>query len=134
MNFGFFVDGPARAKQSFRASRHRPGFTPARVKAWQADVGWAAKQAIHMVDGEFPMANPFEVSLIFKLADMRRIDIDNLSKAVLDGMNGIVWKDDDQVIDLHIRKIRPSAMPGVLVEITSLDPDFKFADATLILT
>lgn len=31
-------------------------------------------------------------------------DVDNFAKAVLDACNGIVWHDDDQVVDLHIIK------------------------------
>ncbi len=133
MILGFFVEGPARAKQSFRVGGRGRGFQTAHVKSWQSEVGWAAQQAIRqqairMVEGEFPMSGPFRVELTFKLGDRRRIDSDNLSKAVLDAMNGIVWEDDDQVVDLHIRKVRPSGTPGVIVEITALAPDFKFDD------
>lgn len=42
----------------------------------------------------------------------KRSDIDNFTKSLMDGMNGIVFKDDSQVVDLHVRKIY-SAVPGV---------------------
>jgi len=32
-------------------------------------------------------------------------DIDNLTKAILDALNGIVWKDDAQVAQINIQKI-----------------------------
>lgn len=32
-------------------------------------------------------------------------DADNISKAIKDGMNGIVYQDDSQVADLHVTKI-----------------------------
>lgn len=32
-------------------------------------------------------------------------DIDNLEKAVYDAMNGVVFKDDKQIVDHHVRKI-----------------------------
>lgn len=38
-----------------------------------------------------------------------RCDCDNLAKGVLDAMTGIVWYDDDQVVELHIYKQYGSA-------------------------
>ena len=31
-------------------------------------------------------------------------DIDNLTKAILDGLNGVVWKDDSQIVNLQVTK------------------------------
>lgn len=44
-------------------------------------------------------------------------DADNVIKAVLDGLNGVVWLDDKQVTDLMIQK-RYSNRPRVEVTIT----------------
>jgi Holliday junction resolvase RusA-like endonuclease len=46
-------------------------------------------------------------------------DIDNTVKAVFDGLNGVVWKDDVQVVDLQLTK-RYSATPRVEVEIVPI--------------
>ncbi len=103
----FFVPGEPRAKQSFRVGvGRRGGYTPARIKAWQADVGWAAQNALHGLEAwdvlyEF---TKLAVILEFHLGNHRRIDGDNLSKAVLDGLNGIAWKDDRQITEIHIYK------------------------------
>ena len=35
----------------------------------------------------------------------KRSDIDNFCKAIFDGMNGIVFKDDSQVVSLHATKV-----------------------------
>ena len=40
-----------------------------------------------------------------KLAKLTRPDIDNLIKLVLDGLNGIAYVDDNQVVELRSRKI-----------------------------
>jgi Holliday junction resolvase RusA-like endonuclease len=54
--------------------------------------------------------------IIFVLSSNRRVDLDNLSKNVLDGCNGIVFADDSQVVNLHLVKhVMPGASPGVFV-------------------
>ena len=47
-------------------------------------------------------------------------DKDNVIKAVYDGINGIVWKDDVQVVDGCQRK-RYGEVPGVKVRIVPLE-------------
>lgn len=47
-------------------------------------------------------------------------DIDNCCKAVFDGLNGVLWRDDAQVVDTRIRK-RYAAVPCVRVEVWPLD-------------
>ena len=42
----------------------------------------------------------------------KKPDIDNIAKTFLDGMNGAIFKDDTQVVDLHVKKVY-SAVPGV---------------------
>jgi Holliday junction resolvase RusA-like endonuclease len=46
----------------------------------------------------------------------KKPDIDNIAKAFLDAMNGVVYLDDTQVVDLHIKKLY-SAVAGVDVAI-----------------
>ncbi len=38
----------------------------------------------------------------------KKPDIDNLAKSVLDGMNGVIWKDDAQIVSLHVTKVYSS--------------------------
>lgn len=114
----FFVSGEPRAKQSFRASKSgRGGFTPAYIKAWQSDVGWTALKAIRKIGMMDSLEDNLTVTLTFFLGDLRRIDLDNLSKAVQDGLNKITWKDDQQNISLHLEKYVCRTRQGVLVKI-----------------
>lgn len=46
-------------------------------------------------------------------------DVDNTVKAVFDALNGVVWKDDVQVVDLVLTK-RYSAAPRVEVEVVPI--------------
>jgi Holliday junction resolvase RusA-like endonuclease len=116
----FFVDGEPRAKQSFRVGSHG-GYQPARIKAWQEDVAWNAQQAMRRLELMEPMEGSLTVELIFFLGNARRIDSDNLSKAVQDGLNGIVWKDDQQNIRLVIDKYICREKQGVLVIVKTTD-------------
>ena len=49
----------------------------------------------------------------------KKPDVDNVEKAVFDGMNGIVWRDDVQVVDVVKRK-RYSETPGVYVRVMEI--------------
>ena len=69
------------------------------------------------------MPNQVQVSLSFSLKEKRffEVDVDNLSKTVLDSLNGIAFDDDRQVtsllVDKHIHKMNVNA---ILIAITKL--------------
>lgn len=42
----------------------------------------------------------------------KKPDIDNLAKSVLDGLNGVVWHDDSQIVSLHLTKVY-ARNPGI---------------------
>lgn len=95
----FFVEGTPVAKQSFRKTK-TGGYIDPRVKAWQDTVSWKAKEA---VDGD-PLTGTIEAELKFYLPTKRVVDLDNLSKAVLDGLKNIAFGDDSDVIRLMLTK------------------------------
>ena len=88
----FTIWGNPLPKQSFRKGKNN--YTLARIKAWQDTVGWVAKEAMI---GHDIFEGALSVTITFIRGDKRRVDLDNLSKAVLDGCNKIVWKDDVQI-------------------------------------
>jgi crossover junction endodeoxyribonuclease RusA len=111
----FLVDGIAIAKQSTRFDGHGHAHTSARVKAWQETVAWKARE---VMAGREPLSGPVAMRLVFILHNHRRVDLDNLNKAVSDALNGIVYLDDNQVVNLHLVKhVMPKAHPGVYVEV-----------------
>ena len=109
----FYVEGKPVPKQSYRHSKNG-GYTSPRVKAWQEHVAWIAQSEMR---GEPTLTGDLAVSMTFSLHDRRRRDLDNLSKGVLDAMNGIVFDDDRQVVDLHLRKQYSKEHPGVFVKV-----------------
>ena len=58
------------------------------------------------------------------LAPTKKPDNDNVEKGIFDGMNGVVWKDDVQVVQVTKRK-RYAETPGVVVIVRELDMEFS---------
>ena len=118
----FSVTGTPRSKQSFRYTANGGGYTPHTTKAWQNQVGWEAKIAMQ---GKNPHSGPVSVDLLFVIPGTKqKMDLDNLSKNVLDGMKEIVYADDNQVFRLLIEKRytkdKKIVPPGVHIIVRSL--------------
>jgi Holliday junction resolvase RusA-like endonuclease len=108
----FFVAGNPIPKQSFKMGKHG-GYTPENVKAWSAQVQAEAMRYVQdKIDG-----NVF-VKMYFYMPNKRRVDLDNLSKNVLDSVKDICFGDDSTVTRLLITKSVCKDNPGVLVAIS----------------
>lgn len=95
----FVVPGNPIAKGRPRVMKGGWTFTPKRTLDHEAKIvsyALAAKAR--------PMSGPLEVEIWFWMESRRRVDVDNLAKCVLDALNGILWDDDDQVVDLVLHK------------------------------
>lgn len=113
----FVVPGAPVPKQSFRVSG-KGGYRSPRVSAWQDEVGYYARMA---AQGYAPFSGPLRVEMRFHLSHRRRVDLDNLSKAVLDACNGVIYEDDKQVVELHLYKqVQPGGKSCVQVIIEEL--------------
>ena len=106
------VSGNPIPKQSFRKGKNN--YTPKRITDWQEIVGWKAKEAM---SGRDIFVGNLKVQIYFRRKDKRRVDLDNLCKAVLDACNGIVWEDDNQIIELHLFKLIDKEDPGVGIRV-----------------
>lgn len=116
----FRVDGEPVGKGRPRFSR-QGGFvktyTPAKTAKWETVVRECAVQAMGMSE---PLDGPLALSVkVWKgipaswskkkqkdaeLNEIRPIgkpDIDNYVKAIMDAGNGVLWKDDSQIVELH---------------------------------
>jgi crossover junction endodeoxyribonuclease RusA len=111
----FSIDGQPIPKARPRVSKKR-AYTPARTAAWEDAVGWAARAA--QVE---PAMGDVYVSLQFWRKGKARADLDNLVKGVLDGLNGIAYDDDKQVVSLRATVEYGHEKPGVDVIIERID-------------
>ena len=110
----FHVWGTPVAKQSFRVREDGRHYQSARVKDWQRTVAQWANVAMSQYG---PMAGDLSVSLEFYMPNRRRVDLDNLSKAVCDALQDIVYQDDKQIVELHLAKFIDRDNPGVGVQV-----------------
>lgn len=108
----FDIDS-TRSKQRPRLGRGGNVYTPKKTLEAEMAVGWQFKQANrgHRVDAD----SAFGVALTFHGAREGQ-DVDNMTKLVLDGLNGVCWKDDRQVVEIHARKV-PADSPRTEVSI-----------------
>lgn len=112
--------GKGRARIGTVAGRIRM-FTPAKTVSYEGLIALAAQEAMQgrplfegpmmlQVTAYFPIRNSWSKKKQAAARENSIIpdclpDSDNIVKAVCDGMNKVVWKDDRQVAELHMRKM-----------------------------
>ena len=83
------------------------------------------KQISDNLKPEHPYKKPEQLEVLISVSmDVRRlgyVDVDNLSKAILDCFNGLVYEDDSQVVSLYANKICITGFNGLLVGIRRID-------------
>lgn len=121
-NGTFTVHGEPIPKQSFRVIEARQGrkrgFVDARVQAWEDAVRLAARLMMARNNLDCIRDNVI-LTITFHLGNHRRVDLDNLIKAVLDGMKGEVFFDDCQVTKLVASKLVDEEFQGVSITVRS---------------
>ena len=71
-------------------------------KSYREHLGQKFKELV----GNLPDSDSlFGVRMLFSIKNRKRIDIDNLTKAVLDSATGIIWGDDNQVREITAKLI-----------------------------
>lgn len=131
----FEIAGEPVAKGRPRFARVGAGvrsYTPAKTANYEQMVSLIARQAMRSKE---PMQGALQATLHFgfpipaswprktreaaamgEIWPTTRIDLDNVTKAILDACNGIVYKDDAQIVRLHAVK-QYVIEPGVSVRI-----------------
>ena len=95
-------------------------YTPKKTSDYETQV----KAIAQSVMAREPLETPLAAFLYFRLPipksypkkriqacleglerPIKKPDLDNLAKSVLDGLNGVVYKDDSQLVSIHITKV-----------------------------
>jgi crossover junction endodeoxyribonuclease RusA len=110
--FEFTVDGPPVSHQTRNT---------ARLRMWQQTVRVAATR--RWPAGTQPVTERLRFTVTYYHDGVSvRIDNDNLIKPIQDALNGLVYEDDRQITDTHVRKtdlngsFRVRGMSPVLAE------------------
>jgi Holliday junction resolvase RusA-like endonuclease len=136
--FRFSVDGipvaKARPRHVTVKTKRGPksmSYTPAKTRNWEAYVRYAAFKAM---SGKGLMSGPLQVAVLARfpipaswpkwkrdaaagglVGHTTKPDADNVLKAVLDAMNGVVFADDSQVVRKIPEKHYTTSTPGLEV-------------------
>lgn len=119
-----------------KVGQHSRMFTPQKTVAYEGLIAMLAQEAMQgreiitrPVMLEMLMLHPIRSSwskkkqaqaLAGEILPTVKCDADNCIKAVCDALNGVVWRDDVQVVVLHLRK-KFSSVPSVSVRVVPLE-------------
>lgn len=103
---------PKGRPKSARIGNRAILYTPKKTRAYEAYIASAAKD--YTPSGGL-LEGPLRVSLSFYfkrpkslskkcLYHVKRPDIDNIIKSILDALEGVIYKNDSQVVELHATK------------------------------
>jgi Holliday junction resolvase RusA-like endonuclease len=90
------------------------------LAVWRSTIGWEAK-----LRGATPHNYPVKITINFIMPRPKTVkrpypsvapDLDKLVRGVLDGLTGIAYDDDSQVVEIHARKIYGGS-PGAEVSL-----------------
>ena len=101
-------------------------YTPNKTKVFEESLKWVLKSYnAKPIEGSLSIKVKFYVK---KPKNCKRKypnvkpDLDNYLKALKDGLNGILWKDDAQVVKYGlVEKLYAKTMPFIVLEVDRLD-------------
>ena len=115
----FHVPGNPVAKQRPRISR-RGAYTPKKTLDYEAVV---AQYAMIAMAGRDMLTGDLSLSMVARRGTKHLVDIDNVVKSVMDGMQGVIYANDNQIIHfgdiwLH-RGVKPGGVDIIVKQMES---------------
>ena len=123
MQIEFIIEGKVKPKQSFRYTRFGHKYTPRDVKQYARDIQYSfyAKYPKWLPSMFFEKPLRAEIEVFIKMpqsfsknkkqraiaGEIRPLikpDVDNCTKNIFDALNGIVYPDDKQIVELSVAK------------------------------
>lgn len=118
----FSVPGMPVPKGRPRLGKHGNVYTPKRTTTFETAVRVHALKARVLAQWPLSASLEYAVSILVFIKSRRRKDVDNVSKAILDAMNGVVYADDSQVVEIHVYRARDDLSPRVEVSVSVSSP------------
>ena len=94
------------------------------LAVWRSLIGWEAKSA-----GALPHSLPTKITITFFMPRPKTVkrpwpsvapDLDKLVRAVLDGLTGVAYADDGQVVQIHAQKLYGASV-GAEIRLETLE-------------
>lgn len=104
---------PPTVNHMYRRARGHLALTP------EALAFRHAVRMIAMVQDVRPITGPVAV-FVDVYRPRRRGDLDNVLKAVLDALNGVAYRDDEQVEEIHAHRYEDKRAPRVEIAVVAL--------------
>lgn len=130
------ISGEPKGKGRPRFTRSGRAYTPAETRNYEKHIRTSylnqtneqmyAEEPLNVVITAFyglPKSLPkykVQMAINGEITPTKKPDIDNIAKAVLDGLNGLAYADDKQIVSLHVYKryvTNEAQEPRVVVEI-----------------
>lgn len=108
-------DGEPISKQRVRFGAGGTVYTPAKTRHYEKTIGWELRAKLQGIEPD--SESKFALRCIFYRSNRQRIDCDNLIKAISDAATGVVWQDDNQVLEVIGRLFLKDETPRVEVAI-----------------
>ena len=115
MGHAFTVPGAPRPKGRARVTRGGHAYTPGRTRSYEALVATVAMAAgVEVIEGPVRLTVHAYLPRPKRLCRRKddpcalpapsRPDLDNIVKAISDGLDGVAWRDDAQVVEVYASK------------------------------
>ena len=129
--YTFIVHREPKGKQRVRVTRSGHAYTPNDTTTYE---GIVRSEYQTQLGNAKPFLGPVEVSIQacceipkswskkkqdqakhLEIRPTKKPDSDNIAKMICDALNGLAYKDDAQVVDLHVSKVYTDGLPYVEV-------------------
>lgn len=131
VSLDFFVPGEPQSKARPRTFRNKQTgkiitITPKETKTYEGAVSAYARQAIGKTPawGRPTMEDRFALTIEIRMTIARGKDIDNVVKAIMDGLQPIAVPNDSQIARLSVVRRLKVTQPGVRVVLSRCEELF----------
>lgn len=110
------IDPVGKGRPRFTANGHT--YTDAKTRAFEMAIRntWARRHGMSYSEVQCPVEVSIRVAKALPKSgrgsfrfDLRAPDLDNCAKAILDGLNGMAFADDKQIVKLTVERMAPES-------------------------